>query len=142
MTEVLFYTNTDNKLQTACTLTMKALSRGMRVMLLTPDSAGTERLSKLMWSVPATGFVPHCRSADRLAPVTPVIVDHVAEPLVHDQVLVNLCGQTPAFFSRFQRLVEIVGTDAADREAARERFRFYRDRGYEIRTHQLGTPAS
>lgn len=142
MTEVLFYTNVENKLQTACTLTIKALSRGMRVMLLTPDSANTERLSKLMWSVPATGFVPHCRSADRLAPVTPVIVDHVAEPLVHDQVLVNLCEQTPAFFSRFQRLVEIVGTDEVDREAARARFRFYRDRGYEIRTHQLGTPAS
>jgi DNA polymerase-3 subunit chi len=136
MTEVLFYTNADNKLQTACTLTLKALARGMRVMLLTPDSAGTERLSKLIWSVPSTGFVPHCRSGDRLAPVTPVIVDHVAEPLV------NLCDQTPAFFSRFQRLVEIVGTEDADREAARARYRFYRDRGYEIRTHQLGAPAS
>ena len=142
MTEVLFYTNTDNKLQTACTLTMKALSRGMRVMLLTPDSAGTERLSRLIWSVPPIGFVPHCRSTDRLAPVTPVIVDHVADPLVHDQVLVNLCDETPAFFSRFQRLVEIVSTEDADREAARARFRFYRDRGYEIRTHQLGVAAS
>jgi len=142
MTEVLFYTNTDDKLQTACTLTLKALARDMRVMLLTPDSAVTERLSKLMWSVPATGFLPHCRSADRLAPVTPVIVDHIAEPLAHAQVLMNLCDQTPAFFSRFQRLVEIVGTEDADREAARVRFRFYRDRGYEIRTHQLGAPAS
>ena len=142
MTEVLFYANADNKLETACTLTTKALARGMRVMLFTPDSATTERLSKLIWSAPATGFVPHCRSADRLAPVTPVIVDHVAEPLIHDQVLVNLCELTPPFFSRFQRLVEIVGTEEFDREAARARFRFYRDRGYEIRTHNLGTPTS
>ena len=142
MTEVLFYANADNKLQTACALTAKALARGMRVLLFTPDSATTERLSKLIWSAPATGFVPHCRSADRLAPVTPVIVDHVAEPLIHDQVLVNLCELTPPFFSRFQRLVEIVGTEEADREAARTRFRFYRDRGYEIRTHDLGTPPS
>ncbi len=142
MTEVLFYANADNKLQTACTLTAKALARGMRVMLFTPDSETTERLSKLIWSAPATGFVPHCRSADRLAPVTPVIVDHVAEPLIHDQVLVNLCESTPPFFSRFQRLVEIVGTEEADREAARARFRFYRDRGYDIRTHNLGTPTS
>ena len=142
MTEVLFYTNSDNKLQTACTLTVKALARGMRVMLLTPDAAATEHLSKLIWSVPSTGFVPHCRSGDRLAPVTPVIVDHVAEPLIHDQVLVNLCALTPPFFSRFQRLVEIVGSEASDREAGRARYRFYRDRGYDIRTHQLGTPAS
>lgn len=142
MTEVFFYTNSDNKLQTACTLTIKALARGMRVMLLTPDAEGTERLSKLIWSAPSTGFVPHCRSGDRLAPVTPVIVDHACDPLVHDEVLVNLCEQTPASFSRFQRLVEIVGTGDADRGAARMRFRFYRDRGYEIRTHQLGAPAS
>ncbi|MEO8159707.1 MAG: DNA polymerase III subunit chi [Betaproteobacteria bacterium] len=141
MTEVFFYTHADNKLQTACTLTAKALARDMRVLLLTPDAAVTERLSKLLWSVPATGFVPHCRSADQLASVTPVIVDHEAQPLPHDQVLVNLCDQTPAFFSRFQRLVEIVGNEDTDREAARMRFRFYRDRGYQIRTHQLGAPA-
>src|SRR5258706_6686506 len=142
MTEVFFYSNVENKLQMACTLTSKALARGMRVMLLTPDSAETERLGKLIWTTPATGFMPHCRSGDRLAPVTPVIVDHVAEPLVHDQVLVNLCDQMPAFFSRFQRLVEIVGSGDADREAARVRYRFYRDRGYEIRTHQLRGPAT
>lgn len=142
MTEVFFYSNANDKMQTACTLTLKALAKGMRVMLLTPDAATTDRLSKLIWSVPSTGFVPHCRRGDPLAPVTPVIVDHVAEPLVHDQVLVNLSGQTPPFFSRFNRLVEIVGTDDADREGARARFRFYRDRGYEIRTHDLRSPAS
>ena len=138
MTEVLFYTHAEDKRQTACTLTVKALSRGMRVMLLTADPASTDQMSRLIWSAPPTGFVPHCRSNDRLAPVTPVIVDHLAEPLLHDQVLINLCDDTPAFFSRFKRLVEIVGTEEADREAARTRFRFYRDRGYEIRTHQIG----
>jgi DNA polymerase-3 subunit chi len=142
VTEVLFYTNAEDKLQTACTLVNKAFARGMRVMLFTPDSALTERVGKLLWTTPATGFLPHCRSGDRLAARTPVIVDHIPEPLIHDQVLVNLCESTPPFFSRFQRLVEIVGNEQADREAARVRFRFYRDRGYEIRTHQLGAQAS
>lgn len=142
MTEVLFYTHVDDKLQTACALAAKALARKMRVMLFTPDAAVTDRLSRMLWTVPSTGFMPHCRSQHRLAAVTPVIVDHVPEPLVHDQVLINLRGDAPPFFSRFQRLVEIVGLDQPDREAARARFRFYRDRGYEIRTHQLGNSAS
>jgi DNA polymerase-3 subunit chi len=34
-------------------------------------------------------------------------------------------------------LIEIVSLDEQDRADARERFRFYRDRGYEIRTHDL-----
>jgi DNA polymerase-3 subunit chi len=142
MTEVLFYTHVQDKLQTACALTTKALARKMRVMLFTADAPATERLDKLLWTVPATGFLPHCRGGHALAEVTPVIVDHLAERLVHDQVLINLRDDPPPFFSRFQRLVEIVGLDDPDRQAARERYRFYRDRGYEIRTHQLGESAA
>ena len=64
-------------------------------------------------------------------------LDHIAEPVVHEQVLVNLRDEAPPHFSRFERLMEIVTRDASDREHARERFRFYRERGYEIHTHDL-----
>jgi DNA polymerase-3 subunit chi len=138
MTEVLFYTHVEDKLHTACQLSAKALSKQMRVMILTADPGLTEKVSRLLWSVPSIGFYPHCRAADRLAAVTPIIVDDVAEPVPHDQVLINLRNETPSVFSRFQRLIEIVSTDDGDRAAARERFRFYRDRGYNIKTHQLG----
>lgn len=138
MTEVLFYTHVDDKFRTACALAAKALARGMRVMMFTRDAGMTDRISRMLWVNPSTGFVPHCRSEHRLAPLTPVIVDHLSEPLIHDEVLVNLCDDTPSFFSRFQRVAEIVSTDTQDCEAARNRFRFYRDRGYEIVTHQLG----
>ena len=52
-------------------------------------------------------------------------------------VLINLHDAAPPFFSRFERLAEIVGADEAGTAAARERFRFYRERGYELRTHNL-----
>jgi DNA polymerase-3 subunit chi len=113
----------------------------MRVMILTQESDSTEKISRLLWTTPAIGFYPHCRAGHRLAPQTPIIVDHIPEPLVHDQVLINLRNETPAMFSRFHRLIEIVSKEAEDRAAARERFRFYRDRGYEIHTHQLGSDA-
>jgi DNA polymerase-3 subunit chi len=138
MTEILFYTHVEDKLQTACQLSAKALTRQMRVLILTVDAALTDKVSKLLWSAPSIGFYPHCRAGDKLAAVTPIIVDHIAEPLPHDQVLINLLSETPPVFSRFRRLIEIVSLDEQDRAAARERYRFYRDRGYEITTHQLG----
>ena len=138
MTEVLFYTNATDKLRTSCQLSSKALAHNRRVMILTPENDVTDRLSQLLWSTPSTGFTPHCRAAERLAPVTPVIVDHSTEPVIHEDVLINLCDETPAFFSRFHRLIEIVTSEESDRERARERFRFYRDRGYQIITHDLG----
>jgi DNA polymerase-3 subunit chi len=142
MTEVLFYTNASDKLRTTCQLSSKALERNRRVMILTPENEVTDRLSQLLWTTPSTGFTPHCRAAERLAAVTPVIVDHVAEPVVHEDVLINLCEDTPSFFSRFHRLIEIVTEDEKDRTRARERYRFYRDRGYEIVTHDLGKSRS
>ncbi len=137
MTQIDFYSHADNKLQVACSLSAQALERALRVMIYTADADATDKLDKLMWCYPAIGFIPHCRAADRLAEETPVIIDHLAEPLLHDQVLLNLHPDYPPFFSRFQRLIEIVGTDEKDRQAGRERFRFYRDRGYEVSHHDL-----
>ena len=138
MTQIDFYVQVDSRLHTACSLAAKALSRGVRMMILTPDGGTTEQVDRLLWTNPPIGFLPHCRAQHRLAPVTPIILDHVAEPVVHEQVLVNLRDEAPPHFSRFERLMEIVSRDEADRERARTRFRFYRERGYEIRTHDLG----
>lgn len=138
MTEVLFYTHAANRLKTICQICAKALAQSRRVMILTAEESVTENVSRLLWTTPTTGFSPHCSSTDRLAATTPIIVDHRTESLVHDDVLINLCDSAPGCFSRFHRLVEVVGSDDAERAAARDRYKFYRDRGYEIRTHALG----
>lgn len=137
MTQIDFYTQVEDKLQTACKLTAKARGLGMRVTLFCPDRDLAARLGRMLWSVPATSFMPHCKSEDRLAPVTPVLIDSSGDNPVHDEVLINLHSEWPACFSRFQRLAEIVTTDDTDRSIARGRYKFYRDRGYEIRTHDL-----
>jgi DNA polymerase-3 subunit chi len=137
MTQIDFYTHVPDKLRAACSLTMKAVARDLRVMVFCPDSDTARRFDRMLWSAPAIAFIPHCAPEDPLAPVTPVIVDCEGEQLLHDEVLVNLRPDWPPFFSRFQRLIEIVSLEEEDRARARERFRFYRDRGYEIRSHDL-----
>jgi DNA polymerase III subunit chi len=138
VTQIDFYTHVENKLATACTLAGKAHSRGLRVTVLCPDPESAQRFDRLLWTTPAIGFVPHCAPDDPLAAETPVIVDWRGEQFPHEDVLLNLRAEWPPFFSRFRRLVEIVSRDDADRAQARERFRHYRDRGYEIHTHDLG----
>jgi DNA polymerase-3 subunit chi len=49
-------------------------------------------------------------------------------------VLVNLAPQVPEFFSRYERVAEVVDANAERRELSRERYRFYRDRGYKLNT--------
>lgn len=142
MTRIDFYTHVDDKLKTACALAGKAHGLGHKVTVFCPDAETASRFDRLLWTTPATGFVPHCGPDDPLAGETPVIVDFQGEKLLHDDVLINLRQEWPPFFGRFQRLVEIVGREDDDRAAARDRFRFYRDRGYEIGTHDLSKSPS
>ncbi len=137
MTQIDFYTHVDDKLKTACQLAGKAFAHGLKVTVYCPDRETAQRFDRALWMTPAIGFVPHCAPDDPLAADTPVIVDCTGERLLHDEVLLNLRPEWPPFFSRFQRLIEIVSLDERDRTGARERFRFYRERGYEIRTHDL-----
>jgi DNA polymerase-3 subunit chi len=134
MTRIDFYFNVPHIHRQVAILGEKEVTEGRRVFVLTPDAAASRDLETMLWSHVPTGFLPHCRSRDRHVSETPLVIDWDGVKLPHDDILINLQPEYPAFFSRFQRLIELVGLDDAGREAARIRYRFYRDRGYEIRT--------
>jgi DNA polymerase-3 subunit chi len=138
MTSIDFYTHVGDRLEVAARLVAKAFAQHGSVRVLTPDAATTEELERWLWLKPPIAFLPHCRVDSALANETPIWVDHVDEHPGPAAVLINLHAAPPPFFSRFERLVEIVGVDAIDAAAGRERYRFYRERGYELRTHSLG----
>jgi DNA polymerase-3 subunit chi len=137
MTRIDFYFEAEDKLQVACRLSAKAAQQKLRVLIYAADQAAAQRIDKLLWTWQATTFLPHCMTTSPLAAQTAVLITHDPEDTPHDEVLLNLHPAWPPAFSRFQRLVEIVGREDADRGAGRERFRFYRDRGYEIVKHDL-----
>jgi len=137
VTRIDFYHGAEDRLQVACRLAAKAMRQRLRVLVYAPDGDTARTIDRMLWTTPPIGFVPHCMVHDRLAPETPVLIGTDAEAMPHDDVLLNLGADRPAHFARFQRLVEIVGREPADRAAARERFKFYRERGYQIYTHSL-----
>jgi DNA polymerase-3 subunit chi len=50
----------------------------------------------------------------------------------------NLSQVVPPGFSRFRSMIEVVGREETERNCARERVKFYKDRGYEVRFFALG----
>ncbi len=137
MTAIDFYTRVASPLDVVVRIVQKAWSQHASVRVLTPDAATTASLDKLLWTQQALSFIPHCRLDSPLAGETPVIVDDALEHTGAATVLINLHPQTPPFFSRFERLAEIVATDDDATQAGRARYRFYRERGYAMRTHDL-----
>jgi len=133
MTKIDFYTGSTDKLRTACQLSHKAMQSGVRVALSTPDAATADALDKLLWQFPATAFIPHCRSDAEEAAQCPVVLNSGNDRFPHYDLLISLHDECVSFFSRFERVIEIVGQDADDRSLGRERYKFYKDRGYELR---------
>jgi len=141
MTRVDFYLLNDtagNKQLLACRLADKAYRLGHRSYILAAEAAEAAALDELLWTFSAGSFVPHGvyqPAAD--APPPPVLIGHAPPPAACHQLLINLHPQVPEFFSRFTRVAEIVGATEDEKTAARERFRFYRERGYPLETHSL-----
>ena len=143
MTSIDFYFNAGDRLEVACRLAGKALQRKKRVLIYAPQPDLAVKIDRLLWTAQAISFIPHCSAHDPLAAETPVLIASDGSVPAHPcEVLLNLSAECPPFFERHERLLEIVSQGDEDRSSGRARFKFYRDRGYEIRNHDLAKAAA
>lgn len=122
----------------ACKLCDKAVSAGLRVYVHTADPVMADEIDGALWSFRQGGFIAHERHGAQAleVPVPPVLIGASEPPDSHHGVMVNLGLEVPECFSRFERVLEIVAGDAQGRAKSRERYKFYRDRGYELKTYE------
>jgi len=137
MTSIDFYFNAEDRLQVACRLAAKAATQNTRMVIYAPDGDTASRIDKLLWTWQALAFVPHCAPHDAVAAETPVLIAAGEEAPEGYGVLLNLSSACPPHFERFERLCELVGRDDEEKKAGRDRYRYYRDRGYKITDHDL-----
>lgn len=137
MTRIDFHSNAPGKVSYTCRLARKVRAAGHQLVIFGADSALLAELDRQLWTFSALDFLPHCYAHDALAAQTPILLASESCDTAHHEVLVNLDSTRPEFFGRFERLIEVVTTDDADRVAARERWKFYRERGYEVTNFDL-----
>jgi DNA polymerase-3 subunit chi len=141
MTKVDFYIlqqqHGEARARFACRLAEKAWQQGNKVYIHTESAEQSQRLDEMLWTFRAGSFVPHSLDEDASADASPIHIGHTGEPQHHDQVLINLAPEVPLFFSRFERVAELVDQSDECRTQGRERFRFYRDRGYPLDNHTI-----
>ena len=144
MTQVDFYilqSDTDEaRLRLACKIVEKATQLDHHVFVHAASDAEATALDELLWTFSQGSFIPHrvVRTALEAPPPEPVQIGVNSQPGPGRwDVLINLAADVPEFFSRYARVAEVVDADAVRREQSRERYRFYRDRGYKLNTHQV-----
>lgn len=143
MTRVDFYILDDStdsaRLRVAARIAEKAMQQDHHVYINTSGAAESSRLDEVLWTFSQGSFVPH-----RVVEAAPT--EHCEEPVLIGSavaidepcdVLINLAGDVPEFFSRYDRVAEIVDSESGRRDAGRARYKYYRDRGYELNSHKV-----
>jgi len=139
MTEVAFHFNAPDKLAYACRFARKVLRSDMRLVITGPEES-LDRLDRMLWGLGPSDFVAHVRSDgdEDMVRASPVLLATDARTSLHHEVLLNLGQSVPEGFAQFEKLIEVVSAqDEEDRNAARDRWRHYAGRGYQIVRHDL-----
>ncbi|MCW8932977.1 MAG: DNA polymerase III subunit chi [Gammaproteobacteria bacterium] len=135
-----------------CRLCEKALAQNMNVLVYTKSSSQAQQLDELLWTFKANSFIAHKNQISDTETVTeadssfsyPVLIctgNELAgkEQTIHQyqQLLINLTTETPEFLPQFERVAELVGKDNDEKEIARNRYRTYREKGYNLNKYDL-----
>ena len=145
MTKVDFYLLSDNGQNArelmACKLIDKIYQMNHTVYVHTGSQQDSSRIDDMLWTFKPGNFIPHNLISTNQSPDTPtntpVLIGHQNEAPTANDVLINLTHEVPLFFSQFNRVAEFVDAEDNNRSLGRTRFKFYKDRGYELDTHNI-----
>ena len=133
MSQVVFYLlqgQQQARQQVACAVAAHHARRQAALALYTDSVEQAERLDKLLWTFDDTSFVPHALDGDPMAADVPIQIFWQQGSISEAATVLNLASDiladpVPA------RVIELVLPDAAEKTAARNRYRMYRDSGIE-----------
>ena len=139
MTRVDFYILPPNVLQDrfVCTIADKAWQNGNNVYIHTGNSESATLLDNLLWTFNDISFLPHGLYEKNDLGNNPVLIGWNDQLPEQCQVMINLTEDIPATADQISSIIEIVTTDSKDRQFARNRYRNYRDRGFELHDHKM-----
>lgn len=146
MTHVDFYilpdTTLEARLDFACRLAETIHRKGYRLHIHTRDEAMARDMDERLWTFKPESYLPHGLLADEVVPVPPVTLGWEAPPdpgadSPPIEALLNLHDGMPEWFSRFERVAEIINQHQAVLEAKRDCWQTYKQRGYPVKAHKL-----
>lgn len=137
MTRIDFYQieSDETTLYFTCRLIETIYRQGRKVYVHAESKQQAQQLDDLLWTFRADRFIPHSLHAHSNR--APILIGYGVDPDCHKEVLINLCGDVPDFFSQFDRVTEVVPKDKEKRRTARNSYKFYQERGYPLQYHNI-----
>jgi DNA polymerase-3 subunit chi len=139
-TQVMFYLLEENtKLEDeanpshfhACLQAANFYRQNQRVFIYCADQQTAHQLDELLWAFDPDSFVPHNLPGE--GPRNGAAVEISWQPPTSRRaILINLTSTVPNFANQFSHIIDFVPSDETLKQAARERYKGYRQCGFQV----------
>lgn len=113
-----------------CELARKAYASQQPTLILARDFGQAEAIDQLLWDFDEDAYVPHQLAGDDDDAGTAVLIVPPGIDTPDRPLAINLREACPS--GRFERVLEVVAADPAERTGSRERWRDYQQRGFQL----------
>ena len=126
----------EDPLLLVCELVKKAYAAEQPTLILARSRDQAEQLDEKLWAFDDEAFIPHqvVGDADDDA-VTAVLIVPPEQQTPDRPLVINLRDECAP--GLFERVLEVIPADEAERTGSRERWKTYKAAGFEVRKHDM-----
>lgn len=143
-TQVMFYLLPDNSAEEdatthlfqACLQASICYRNNQRVYIHTNDQTSAHAIDEMLWGFEPNSFIPHNLAGEGPTQGSPVEIGFQI-PKNRRPTLINLASQIPHFANNYSHIIDFVPAETNLKQAARERFKQYRQAGFHIDTQAI-----
>ncbi|MDW6002895.1 DNA polymerase III subunit chi [Vibrio mangrovi] len=122
-------------------LTRFIARQGAKVYLNCCHREEAELFAELFWQAPAEDFLAHNLVGEGPRNGTPVEIGYPqVSPSRSRQIVINIAENNTTFADRFAEVIDFVPCEKNARQLARERYKIYRQNGYQLQTVEIAYP--
>ncbi len=125
----------DDPLLLVCELAKRAFESGQSALILARSADQADALDEKLWEFDENAFIPHQLAGDDDDAITPVLIVAPGVSTPDRTLVINLRDECAP--GLFERVLEVVPADEAQRLGSRERWKTYKAAGFEVNKHDM-----
>ncbi|WP_018972694.1 DNA polymerase III subunit chi [Rudaea cellulosilytica] len=125
----------DDPLLLVCELAKRAFESGQPALILARSADQADALDEKLWEFDEQAFIPHQIAGDDDDAITPVLIVAPGTETPDRALVINLRDECAP--GLFERVLEVIPADEAQRLGSRERWKTYKAAGFEVNKHDM-----
>ncbi|CCN84841.1 putative DNA polymerase III chi subunit [Vibrio nigripulchritudo SFn27] len=115
--------------------------QGAKVFVNADDKPSAEAIAELLWQAKPEDFIAHNLVGEGPKSGTAIEVGHsFVKPSWNRQLVINVANDNTIFAPTFGQVVDFVPCEEKAKQQARERYKIYRQAGYQLQTIEIQYP--